>query len=120
MKLVMSVMVHRPCESQGGCEQLWNLSSIVNEKSLSRVWWFCKVMFKFGDNVVGDSHEWSNTSARTTVFHGRQPLPSSANEILHTNLAPERGLTEQGHLCVENHEDKQKRKNAQDNTGLHR
>ena len=35
-----------------------------------------------------------------TVFHVRQPLPSSANEILRTYLAPERGLTDQGNCTT--------------------
>ena len=45
------------------------------------------------------SDEWSSTSSRMTVFHVRPPLPSSANDIFHTNRALERGLTEQGQLC---------------------
>ena len=41
----------------------------------------------------------SMTSARMKVLHVRQPLPSSANKIFRTNLAPERELTEQGPVC---------------------
>ena len=55
---------------------------------------YCDV--KFSGNVVDDSHEWSSTSTKMTVFHVRQPSQSSANETIRTNLAPERGLTEQG------------------------
>ena len=97
LKFVLLVMVHQPCGSQSRrCEQLWNLPPTVHEQSLSMsvVVVYCDV--KFSSNVVDDSQEWSSTSTKMTVFHVRQPSQSSANVTTRTNLAPERGLTEQG------------------------
>ena len=42
--------------------------------------------------VFDNGRELSSTSAKMTVFRVRQPLPSSANKMLRTNLAHQNGL----------------------------
>ena len=54
---------------------------------------------KFSDNVFDESGERSSTSAKMTVFHVRQPSPSSANKKLRTNLAHQKRADRANPLC---------------------